>query len=76
MVDIEQYMVDISTNMVENGEQYPLVNIQKTMERSTIVLWENQRTFDWAMASIAMLVYRRVIICIYIYIHIWNNNPN
>jgi hypothetical protein len=37
-----------------------LVNIQKTMERSTIFNGKINY-FDWAMASIAMLVYQRVV---------------
>ena len=33
------------------GNNYPLVNIQKLWKIT--ILWINQRTFDWAMASIA-----------------------
>ena len=46
---------------------YPLVNIEKTMERSTIEIvsfphekWVNQRTFDWAMFNSYVTNYQRV----------------
>ena len=33
--------------MVDNGEQYPLVNIQKTMERSTI--FNGKINYQWSI---------------------------
>ena len=44
---------DLELIVVNNG--YPLVNIPKTMERSTMI-YREINYFDWAMASMSQTV--------------------